>query len=377
MSAYRAEIGIVGAGPAGARAAELLAAAGAEVLLLDPKAPWEKPCGGGLTAGLFDEVPELSELDGARRVGAARLEAPGASIQIPLDAPLTVICRIDLARWQLARAEAAGAVHLPWRVRRLGRLNDEWRLQTEAGEVRVRKLVGADGAASTVRRAVRPRFRPTLAPTRVVYPDLGGRADAEVLFRFVPGMDGYVWDFPRSDHRSVGAGVSGGAASRRVMDATVDAYWLEVAGDRLAGLPRAGAVIGTAGHPHVYSDVGGSDWALLGDAAGFADPVTGEGIRNAFRSAACLADAYGEDRTFGSYPARAEATFERGFRLSRGIHALLYDGDAAAWLVRAAAHSTTFRGLLAATANGGNEHQLRTRSLFGHWASAFRSRMAA
>ena len=41
---------IAGAGPAGSRAAELLARRGATVVLLDPRAPWEKPCGGGLTA---------------------------------------------------------------------------------------------------------------------------------------------------------------------------------------------------------------------------------------------------------------------------------------------------------------------------------------
>jgi flavin-dependent dehydrogenase len=38
--------------------------------------------------------------------------------------------------------------------------------------------------------------------------------------------------------------------------------------------------------------VSGSDWALLGDAAGFADPVTGEGIYYALRSAELFAEAY-------------------------------------------------------------------------------------
>ncbi|MCR4341777.1 MAG: FAD-dependent monooxygenase, partial [Gemmatimonadaceae bacterium] len=56
---YDAEIAVVGAGPAGARAAELLAREGADVLLLDPRAPWEKPCGGGLTASAFHDFPQL------------------------------------------------------------------------------------------------------------------------------------------------------------------------------------------------------------------------------------------------------------------------------------------------------------------------------
>src|SRR5881628_3640699 len=43
-------IAVVGAGPAGAWAAILLARRGHFVTLIDPQAPWEKPCGGGVTA---------------------------------------------------------------------------------------------------------------------------------------------------------------------------------------------------------------------------------------------------------------------------------------------------------------------------------------
>lgn len=379
MSIHRAEIGIVGAGPAGARAAELLADAGAEVVVLDPRAPWKKPCGGGLTAGLFEETPELREIDAVHWVEAARLEAPDAGIRLPLVSPLGVVARVDLARWQLGRARTAGALHVARRVRAVCRVERAWLIRVDGWgrDLSVRLLVGADGAASPVRRVVSPWFRPTLAPTRISYPGLGHHGTHEVVFRFVPGIDGYVWDFPRSDHRSVGVGVSGGDTSRQIMDAELDAYWRGAAGTRLDGVSRTGAVIGTAGHPHRYGHVGGDHWALLGDAAGFADPVTGEGIRNALRSAACLADAYRHDRSFASYPARAEARFEKGFRLSRRLHTLLYEGDAAAWLVRAAGRSAFFRGLVAATANGGNEHELRARSLIGFWAAAARAEKAA
>lgn len=57
------DVAVVGAGPAGSRCAELLAHRGVGVLLLDPKAPWEKPCGGGLTAAALAHTPELHELD--------------------------------------------------------------------------------------------------------------------------------------------------------------------------------------------------------------------------------------------------------------------------------------------------------------------------
>lgn len=379
MSMGASEIGIVGAGPAGARAAELLADAGAEVILLDPKAPWEKPCGGGLTAGTLHEVPELVELERAfRRVEAVRLETDGHSMRIPLDAPLAVVARTELARWQHQRATEAGADLVPEKLVGLVKVEAGWQLELGNGSyVFTRRIVGADGAASLVRRAVRPRFRPRLAPTRVAYPALGRHGVDEALFRFVPGMDGYVWDFPRRDHRSVGAGVSGGEASRRDMEQAMEAYWMEATEERLdRSAPRAGAVIGTAGRPHLYTDVGGDDWALLGDAAGFADPVTGEGIRNALRSAACLADAYRSAGSFADYPARAEATFENEFRLSRWLHTSLYDGRFAAWLVGAAVRSPFLGALLTAASNGGNEHALRG-TMLGRWHAAYRELRAA
>ena len=58
----------------------------------------------------------------------------------------------------------------------------------------------------------------------------------------------------------------------------------------------------------------GNDWALLGDAAGFADPVTGEGIYYALRSAELFAEAYLEGRA-ETYESRWREDF--GADLSR------------------------------------------------------------
>ena len=79
------DVVVSGAGPAGSRAAELLAARGASVLLLDPRAPWEKPCGGGLTAAALRHTPELHELDAETQVVREILAAApgGASVVVP------------------------------------------------------------------------------------------------------------------------------------------------------------------------------------------------------------------------------------------------------------------------------------------------------
>ena len=141
---------------------------GAEVVLLDPKAPWEKPCGGGITAGTIREVPELAEL-----------------------------------------------------------------------------------------RPVRPGFRPTLAPTRVACPGIGPHGDAVALFRFVPGMDGYVCDFPRADgsypRRAEAALEPRFRLSRRIqaaLHAGGVSVWLVAAGDRSPLLTSLIAAVSKAGNEH-------------------------------------------------------------------------------------------------------------------------------
>lgn len=87
---YTRQVGVLGAGPAGARAAELLAKRGADVVLLDPKVPREKPCGGGLTPSAFDEIPELEELKpSARAIERARVEVSSEEgFSVDLERPM-------------------------------------------------------------------------------------------------------------------------------------------------------------------------------------------------------------------------------------------------------------------------------------------------
>lgn len=375
MSRRGVEVGIVGAGPAGARAAELLAGLGAEVVIWDPKAPWEKPCGGGLTASAFRRVPELAEVKPlARRIEEVRLETSnGGLVRVPLDKPLYVVPRIELARWQLARAGAAGAEFIRDAVRGLRREARGWRVTTAGGEEwRVRLLVGADGAASFVRRVVAPALKMELAPTRVAFVPGAGPSPAAVVLRFFAGVAGYLWDFPRPDHRSIGVGVGPGLWTRPRFDEEVNRYWGGAGRCRCVSAVRAGAVIGTAwpGHSRDYHEVGGEDFALLGDAAGFADPATGEGIQNALRSAGLLAEAYTKDRSFRLYPAIARASFEREFRVTRTARRMLYWADLAVRLVDGSAGRDAVFGLVSAIVNGGNEHDPYT--LPGRWLRGYR-----
>lgn len=369
-----AEIGVVGAGPAGARAAELLSRAGAEVLVLDPRAPWEKPCGGGLPASAFEHVPELEQLrPSARRIDFVLFETTAEEgFRVPLDRPMYMISRCELARWQLSRMEEAGVARIRAAVRSIRDEGGGWTLEDREGRSwRVRLLVGADGAASLVRRVASPELSVELAPTRVSYPEGAGATPGTVLVRLFDDVQGYFWDFARPDHRSVGVGTEPGRWKRSRMDREIDVYRASVVEDREApspSRPRTGAVIGTAALGHGdFSAVGGPRFALLGDAAGFADPATGEGIQNALRSAGALAEAYRSSGSFVRYPELARRAFGREFRASRMLRAVLFGVRAGPFLVRRGRRAAWAYSLISGVMNATNEHDL------GPWGIVRRS----
>lgn len=370
------DVGIVGAGPAGARAGELMATLGARVVLLDPKAPWEKPCGGGLTPSAFDEIPELGELKPqARAVSKVRIETgPGEGFSVALDRPMWILSRRTMSRWQLARAVTAGAEHRKVRVRSVHRIHGGWRLDTDESAIVTPLLVGADGAASLVRRVAAPKHRVELAPTRVAYPMEAGPTPDTAILRFYSSLSGYLWDFPRPDHRSVGIGVPNGIWGRPELDGEVDEYSLSAEECDCRDFERAGAVIGTAqlGHGD-FSRVAGRDFALLGDAAGFADPLTGEGIQNAIRSADLLVAAWGGSGSFQSFPSLARGAFEREFEVARFVRRSVFESDVGVRLIGKSMTSDLGYGLVAAITNAANEHDGNLLGLLWRWVKAFRT----
>lgn len=350
---------IVGAGPAGSRAAELIARDGLRVMLCDPKAPWEKPCGGGLTAAALVNTPALRELeDRTQSVHEILTIAPsGASVVVPLRHPYQVVSRAVLAAWGLGRATRAGAVFNPAAIVKLRRLPDGWVVEDRNGiSYRARRLIGADGAASRVRGVVAPGLKPELAPTRVVYPTVGsppGRA----VFQFLPRADGYVWDFPRPGHHSVGIGVAPRTFNRAALDEALDQFQLAETGSSMNGAEHHGAVIATsAWSSGTFGDLGSTDYALVGDAAGLADPATGEGIDYAFRSAALAASRLNAETGFAAYPSAARQAF--GAEMWRGklVRRGLYLPAVADRLIRGARHSPRAALLLAAMCDAINEH---------------------
>lgn len=350
---------VVGAGPAGSWIAERFAKRGADVLLFDPKAPWEKPCGGGLTAAALRHTPELLELeDESTEIEELLVVAPdGASAVIPLRNSYRAVSRLTLSGWGLERAQAAGARFRPCAVRSADFDNGCWRVTDSLGGAhRGWWLVCADGATSPLRRQLAPDLRPELAPTRVMYP-FSGAPPGRAVFLFLPAAKGYLWDFPRPGHHSTGIGVAPGTFAKGDLDGAVLQYSLAEGGDHGSAAAPRGAVIATsAWKSGRFSDLAGSNYVILGDAAGLADPATGEGIDYAFRSATLAADVFHEATGFKGFPRAARKTFAAEMRRARLVRRWLYRPGFADWLITRSRHSPRAALLLMSLSDAINEH---------------------
>src|ERR1051326_4771399 len=148
-------IAVVGAGPAGTWASVLLARQGHSVTLFDPQAPWEKPCGGGVTAkalsgfGIFESDLPRNNIERVTIYFADK-----DSVTVTPQKPIAVLSRRELGKYLLDAAETAGASLVQSRVTQI-RAQAAGR-QASARDCVVQSdfLIGADGATSLVRRTL-------------------------------------------------------------------------------------------------------------------------------------------------------------------------------------------------------------------------------
>jgi geranylgeranyl reductase family protein len=293
----RFDVAVVGAGPAGSRAAWRLARGGARVALIDASHPREKPCGGGVTGRALAIVADslaAGPVTGVL-VQSATFEHLGQRVRMRLDAagqpPLRVIRRRDFDATLRDAATAAGAVPILSRTTGLRREGNRWVIATRDGEVAATWAIGADGATSLVRRSIlRPFDRGDLSVATGYY--VHGVSSSDVAIAFEDSPPGYLWAFPRPDHLAVGVCAQADASSpatllplvKRWIDRHVDGGGREL--ERYSWpIPSLSAA------SLARLQVGGSGCLLVGDAAGLVDPITREGIFFALQSAEAAADA--------------------------------------------------------------------------------------
>jgi geranylgeranyl reductase family protein len=316
VSDLACDVLVAGAGPAGSAAAAALARAGRDVLLVEARAhPRPKACAEYASPRIHEELRRLGLPDAAwqqaalplrgMRVirGADAVEVSYADASGPRDAWGLDRQAFDAA---LARhAEAAGArlmehaalddVH--WRDGHgsLGGRVVGARLRTPDGRrsVRCRWLVGADGARSRVAQRLSVE-RAVLAPRRLgLVAHYEGVAELADHGEMHVGPAGYVGLAPLAGGRlNVGMALpldGDRLPAEARYEAAIAA--LPAVAERLAGRRRLTPLRGASPIGHRVASAAGDGWMLVGDAAGFIDPFTGEGIYRALRSARAVAEA--------------------------------------------------------------------------------------
>jgi geranylgeranyl reductase family protein len=311
----RFDVAVIGAGPAGSRAAWRLARAGARVAIVDGSHPREKPCGGGVTGRALEVVRDAlagtavgeavirgaSFEDGSRAVRVAFEDAPSTRPD------LVVASRALFDEALLSAARNAGARHLDARVTDVARDGDEWLVTTRDCAVRTRWLLGADGVNSLVRRRVsQPFARADLSIATGFY--VRGVSSRDIAIAFETNPPGYLWSFPRRDHLAVGVCAQADDSSTASL-LPLASRWIarNVAGASV--LERYSWPIPSLREATARREIpAGPGWMLLGDAAGMVDPITREGIFFALLSADAAASCLLEP---GADPAVRYAAWTR------------------------------------------------------------------
>jgi flavin-dependent dehydrogenase len=326
----RREVLVVGGGPAGAATAIGLAQRGRDVILLERAPAWRwRACGVFTSPATVRALSALGVADGhlqsmARRIPAMRVETPagtrfrltygddgsGRAAAVGLDRSRLDPHLLDLARRAGVDVREGVVVR---------GVRDGTATLGGGDELQAAVVVGADGLRSVVARDAGVVRRPPLGDRpaltfHVADPGSGAMRDA----RMVVFDGGYVGLAPVPGDR-VNIGIV--LASRRwKLRLRVDGA-AAVARSVMAGIPAADddpvpwtapricdAIEGAAPVGTRVARRVGPDWIVVGDAAGFLDPFTGEGLHRALRSAALAVEAV--DRHLGG-DASALAWYDR------------------------------------------------------------------
>lgn len=325
-------IAIIGGGPAGATAAERLVRSRSDlrILLFEERPDWEKPCGGGLPYKVLERYPFL--LEGAEPHFVTRdcefVAGNGDAARFTTRRPLAIYSRRVLNRLLLERARHAGAEIIADRVVDLRAAKEierptvtdrrdnhgRWELRTrQAGRYACDQVVIAAGGRTTLRRQLAPEFTPDDLLLTFGYYVPG--SDDLLRVQFFDGFEGYAWAFPRPDHLSVGIAASARRSSMAELKQRLNSF-MEQYGYDGKEAPIFSHVLPVLSHGSwKRMKLAGPGWSLIGDAAGLADPITGEGIYFAMRSGELLAEALAAGAP-ETYPGRVWSDF--GSRLAFG-----------------------------------------------------------
>ncbi len=326
------DVVVVGAGPAGATAAKVLAEKGVHVLLLDKEnLPRDKPCGGGLPARVLKRFPYL-EQHGLIDSYSTSIVIHSASLKYKIECKKndTIIAMVLRDRFDAGLAtiaEQSGATLLSGKaVVGIDAAADEATVTLDDGtKVQASYIIGADGMWSTCARQLGMPNTNQFSGMCVVEEHPMAQKTMETLYgkdrcihiHFnVFGLAGYGWVFPKKEHVNIGL-----CEFRHALPSLQEKKNLKQLYVRYLDLlkeknlfPQAlqsqslkGGVFPT----RLQAKTCGSRTILCGDAAGLVNALTGEGIYYAMVSGETAGKVLSDVLAEGSTPDDAFARYQK------------------------------------------------------------------
>jgi flavin-dependent dehydrogenase len=363
------EIAIIGGGPSGAMCGEQLARAGHTVDIFDEHLAWEKPCGGGLTHKAVQCFPFLLDNPYPKKLvrSIELVSSVGQSVTLEMTHPIVIYSRTVLNGMLLDRAVEAGCKVQRAHIISVDTAGPKPRYCVEGEWKTADFLVLAAGARNQLLPETRALRRDELEMTQGYF--VPQTCDA-ITVKFLPHFEGYLWSFPRCDHLSVG--ICGSMSSHTSAELKshlhnfVDQQKLSTEGARFYShvLPSPQEL--------TFSErtVVGKNWAMVGDAAAWVDPLTGEGLFYAMRSGELLGRSLAQGCP-EKYPALVKAAFsaelEFAARMVRRFYRGSFLGTAVTTrMVQFLRRSPVFRQLVGDLFSGTQDYTSLKRRLWGH-----------
>ena len=362
------QVAIVGGGPSGAMCGEQLARAGHTVEILDEHLAWEKPCGGGLTHKAIQCFPFLLENEYPKKlvnsVDLISSEDYRATLNMPH--PIVIYSRRVLNGLLLDRAKEAGCKVVRSRVMGVETQSEKPRYCVDGEWREADFLVLAAGARNQLLPGTRALQRDELEMTQGYF--VPQTADA-ITIKFLPHFEGYIWSFPRCDHLSVG--ICGSMAAhtstelRTHLQSFVEKEAISTEGAKFYSHVLPSPKERTLSQRNVV----GKNWALIGDAAAWVDPLTGEGLFYAIRSGELLGKSLAEGCP-EKYPAWVRATFSAELEFAARIVRRFYRGSflgsaVTTRMVQFIRRSPVFQQLMGDLFSGTQDYSSLKRRLWG------------
>jgi geranylgeranyl reductase family protein len=349
-----AEVIIVGAGPAGSNAARLLAEEDIDVLLLDKEAfPRFKPCGGGLPTHVLSCYPFLRELDVIESYSYGGYIYPPSltqKVHIEKESPVIAMVRRDIfdhAFLNLAKKKGARIMEKAM-VKDLALNADGVHLTLNNNDSLHAKLViGADGVFSTIARKAKLSTRPEVLGMCIVgewyvEEDLMDEYFTDKRFCHLHSgfmnIAGYGWVFAKKCHLNIGLldhrefhTNAQKVNLKKIFSAYISVLKEKrIIPDEITMSHVHGGVIPIRPQNYTY----GTNVLLCGDAAGFVNPVSGEGIYYALASAELAAQTTTEALHHHDTSARFLSRYQQRWKQDFGKEIRLWLRSKGKWGAR-------------------------------------------